>query len=106
MTVDRPIYSTTTHASKWFAWFWSPRNAVLLPQASWKGQGREAGDPCASCRLSCLRHAWQTQRGAAPRAVGSAKGAVLPALLGAASCLPGTVLHKRRWAAWSCCSLA
>lgn len=40
------------------------------------------------------------------RAVRSAKGAILPALLGGMSCLPGTVPHEPRWEAGSCCSLA
>lgn len=38
MTVDQPIYRTTTHDPKCFAWQ-SPRYAVLPPQASWKGAG-------------------------------------------------------------------
>lgn len=37
--------------------------------------------------------------GLATRAVGSAKGAVLPGLLGAASCLPGAAQHEPRWEA-------
>lgn len=40
------------------------------------------------------------------RAVGSAKGAVLPALLGAMSCLPGAVPPEPQWEVGSCCSLA
>ena len=37
--------------------------------------------------------------GLTTRAVGSAKGAVHPALLGAVSCLPGAVPHEPRWEA-------
>lgn len=36
------------------------------------------------------------------RALGSAEVAVLPALQGAVSCLPGTVPHKPQWEVGSC----
>jgi len=52
------------------------------------GQEREGGDPRADYPASHVLGKHNV--GLSARAVGSAKGAALPALLGAMCCLPGT----------------